>query len=196
VVGAAVAVLLAAGPAAAAAVAAVGAWYLVDRGALTGIAEPLGLAGLAVDATFPTAVLVLLLAGALAVWTLFEVVVAGGFVPDRATGPALAGAATFALAVLATLLGSLLVGFLAAGAALVAWEAGAYGRGLRTELSGRTARAELVHLGGTAAVALFRVVVAVVLGMLLGGALVAPTTGSLAALVLAVAGAFFLIVAA
>jgi uncharacterized membrane protein YeaQ/YmgE (transglycosylase-associated protein family) len=38
--------------------------------------------------------------------------------------------------------------------------------------------------------------VAVVLGMLLGGALVAPTTGSLAALVIAVVGAFLLIAAA
>lgn len=186
----------AAPPAAAAAVTGVGAWYLVDRGVLPGLAEPLGLAGLAADAPFPTAVLVLLLAGALAVWTLLDVVVAGVFLPERATGPALAGAATFALAVLATLLGYLLVGFLAAGAALVAWEAGAYGRGLRTELSGRTARAELVHLGGTAGVAFGGVLVAVVLGMLLGGALVAPTTGTLAALVLAVGGAFLLLVAA
>lgn len=182
-------------PAAAAALVAVLAWRLVDRGVVADLAAPVGLDGLAAAAPYPTAVVVLLLAGLLAVWALLDVVALGGLLPARAVGPAMAGVATFGLALLAVLLGSLVVGFLLAGLALVTWEAGAYGSGLRTELEGKSTRAELVHLGGVAGVALGAVVVAVALAALLGGALVAATPGTLAALLLATVGAFLLVAA-
>lgn len=143
---------------------------------------------------FVVGVGLLLVVSWLATSWLFALVAAGRFaLPPRSTGPALAGVACFALALLSVLVGRLLVGFVAAALALLAWDAGSYGGTMRAELSGRSGRTELVHVGGSLAVAAVAVGAAAALTVALGGAVASATVGTVVALALAGLSAFLLL---
>lgn len=167
---------------------------LVDR-LIEAVDAAVGAGGLLVGAPpFVVAVGVLLVASWLVTTWLFALVVVGKLaLPSRATGPALAGLACFTLALLAVLVGRLLVGFVAAALALFAWDAGSYGGTLGAELSGRSGRTELVHVGGSTVVGTVAVGAAAALAVALGGAIASATVGTMLALGLAGLSAFLLL---
>lgn len=97
--------------------------------------------------------------------------------PERALGPALAGASVFGLGLVLVLFGgSPALSFLVAVFALVTWDSGEFAAGLREELplDAATTRGELVHVGGSVAVGLLALVAAFLLEVLITGEFVVP----------------------
>lgn len=113
-----------------------------------------------------------------ALFVLLTLLAGSPLLPERALGPAVAAGATFALVVaLALFGGSPAAAFAGAALAFLAWDTGEFATGLREDLppEAATVRGELVHVGGTVAVAVAAVLGALVLDLLVASALVVPS---------------------
>ncbi|WP_336000889.1 DUF7519 family protein [Halorientalis halophila] len=149
------------------------------------------LAGGVVTAVLVVAFAALILAGL--TFVALAVLVSSPVLPERALGPTLSSAAAFGLAMLVVLFGgSSLVAFVVVAAAVVVWDAGEFATGLREELPAGAAstRGELVHVGGSLAVALLAVVGALVLALLIASEAIVPAASDAALAAGAVTVAF------
>jgi hypothetical protein len=105
------------------------------------------------------------------------VLVGSPALPDRALGPALAATGVFGLGLmLAVFGGPSALSVLAAVVALVVWDAGEFAAGLRTELGtdAHTRRGELVHVGGSLAVGVAALWLALALELLVASGAIVP----------------------
>ncbi|ELY45148.1 DUF7519 family protein [Natronorubrum sulfidifaciens] len=124
-------------------------------GALEGTAPPSVLELLEALPAFAVAAVVLVVTLALLASMLWAVTMMRAFrlLPPRAIGAALAAGAMGVLAAGIAIVGQVEAAIITAAAAFVLWDIGEYADGVRTELgsAAATLRAELVHIGGTAA---------------------------------------------